>query len=109
MLVTDTGWYWLTVQFGNNCSITDSIKVLYAQCSCSMYIPNAFTPNNDGMNEGFRTYNLCEMSYYEFAFTTELASKYSAQKNHQSPGMESIKAKGSGRHVCLHRKIYTTY
>jgi gliding motility-associated-like protein len=65
ILATDTGWHSLTVKYGSNCSVTDSTKVLYAQCSCSMYIPNAFSPNNDGMNEGFRTYNLCDMGYFE--------------------------------------------
>jgi gliding motility-associated-like protein len=32
---------------------------------CRLYIPNAFTPNSDGRNDGFRTFTSCGLEAYE--------------------------------------------
>ncbi|MEI8074023.1 MAG: gliding motility-associated C-terminal domain-containing protein, partial [Bacteroidota bacterium] len=50
--VTQSGTYQVTVN--NQCGIkTADINVL-AICDAPLYIPNAFTPNADGLNEVFR-------------------------------------------------------
>ena len=51
LLATDTGLYTITVT-RNNCSATDSIY-LSGDCSFWYYIPNAFTPNGDEINNVF--------------------------------------------------------
>jgi len=54
-LITDKpGIYSLTVVDAKGCKGSDTIKVVQKDCLFGIYIPNAFTPNNDGHNEMFR-------------------------------------------------------
>ena len=42
------------------CKATDTLTVTTLDCNgCSVYIPNAFTPNNDEANDIFTTYTNC--------------------------------------------------
>ncbi len=51
--VAEPGTYWLTVTDENGCSGTDSTIILPKSCIGGIYIPNAFTPNADGLNDVF--------------------------------------------------------
>lgn len=56
MVVTNPGTYWVNVS--NSCgSVTDSVKVTN-DCLPDIYIPSAFTPDGDGMNDVFRILNV---------------------------------------------------
>lgn len=52
--VTSPGQYILTVQDNNSCTGKDTILVVAKTCTRAVYIPNAFTPNNDVNNDIFR-------------------------------------------------------
>ena len=53
-----------TVTISNQCeSLTDSIMVSYIDCDtaeCQIFLPNTFTPNNDGDNDFFGPLSNCE-------------------------------------------------
>lgn len=55
LLVTTPGTYRLTVKDKNGCMGYDSTKVHLKECMEGIFVPNAFTPNADGKNDGFTT------------------------------------------------------
>jgi gliding motility-associated-like protein len=59
------GKYFVTVY--NNCSQDKKEFTLqYQECPCDIWTPNAFTPNNDGLNDQFRPVVQCNVQEYDF-------------------------------------------
>ncbi len=58
ILVTAEGWYKVTITTAGGCQTTDSVLMLYAFVPLTM--PNAFTPDGDGLNDVFRPVTLPE-------------------------------------------------
>jgi gliding motility-associated-like protein len=57
--INKAGTYTLIVT--NDCSIdTKTINITLNKCPCDVYIPNAFTPNNDNLNDLFRPIFDCQ-------------------------------------------------
>lgn len=65
--ITEPGKYWVTVT--NDCGIYSDTTIVYkASCKCFLYIPNAFTPNHDGLNENYGPVtDGCNFIKYHFA------------------------------------------
>jgi gliding motility-associated-like protein len=60
-LVRLEGFYQVAVT--NECgTITHEIEVINEDCSCEPFIPNAFTPNNDGNNDRLEVFSNCEIN-----------------------------------------------
>jgi gliding motility-associated-like protein len=53
---------WITNYCG---TATDSFEVIYTDCYCDLYVPNAFTPEGDGHNEVFVPVTSCDLFQYE--------------------------------------------
>jgi len=62
-IVRDAGTYWVVIN--NNCGvISDTIIIEVKDCDCSLYIPNAFTPNGDDINNNFQIKSNCDLQKY---------------------------------------------
>ena len=55
-----------TVSLSNFCgTATDNFVLQTKSCNCYLYIPNAFTPTGDGLNECFKAFYDCEFEQYQ--------------------------------------------
>jgi gliding motility-associated-like protein len=56
-------------------SLDIPFNVSFENCDCDFYIPNAFTPNNDGLNDVFEVQLFCEVSFYELSIYNRWGEK----------------------------------
>ena len=72
--ITQPGIYW--VEVANDCnSITATIAVDNNECGCAVVVPNAFSPNGDGINDGFTAKPQCEFTDYYLAVFNRWGTK----------------------------------
>lgn len=63
IVIIDSGIYF--VEITDVCKVyTDSFSLTTEDCSCSIFIPNVFTPNGDGLNDNFYAVIGCDLDYY---------------------------------------------
>ena len=78
--VTREGVY--SVSVTNSCGTSnDSVSVNYEDCACKFYVPQAFTPNNDGKNDLFMPKYQCVYSNYELRIFNRWGQAVFASKN----------------------------
>lgn len=65
ILVEESGLYVVTAY--NQCGTDmDTVEVYTENCDCFVYVPNAFTDDNDGINDWFGPEFYCDFLEYEF-------------------------------------------
>ncbi len=68
--VDDTGTYWVACEAGCAAAVfIDTIHVSAINCDCFSDIPTAFTPNNDGRNDGFKPLIQSECKFDDYRFS----------------------------------------
>lgn len=72
---TSPGIFYLTVTDGNSCVGKDSILIQAAQNCIPISIPNAFTPNQDGLNDIFKPVIKQDVVAYSFIIYNRFGQK----------------------------------
>jgi gliding motility-associated-like protein len=80
---TKPGVYWLEVVDGNGCKGRDTIVVALKQCMQGLYVPTAFTPNNDHKNDKLRAMLFGNIAAFEFLIYNRLGQLVFQTKSHQ--------------------------
>lgn len=60
-----SGRYSCVVATAAGCSDTCLYDITIHYTQCGTYIPNAYSPNGDGINDYFQTYSTCPVLYYQ--------------------------------------------
>jgi gliding motility-associated-like protein len=69
-----TGLYSITAT--NGCgSDTATMNMVFEPCPCALILPNAFTPNGDGVNDNFRPLHACDMQDYTMTIFNSYGEK----------------------------------
>jgi gliding motility-associated-like protein len=72
--VKDSGTYQVIAK--NGCGMdTLSAKISYYSCACTLLLPNAFTPNSDGVNDSFHPLHPCEMTNFHMSIFNRYGQK----------------------------------
>ena len=73
IIIEDSGLYRLRVY--NECGAQlDEIKIEIEDCSCVLYVPSAFTPNGDVLNDEFLS-SYCELESFKLEIFTRWGEK----------------------------------
>jgi gliding motility-associated-like protein len=71
---TQTGVYRIIAQ--NGCGRdTAEMNIVFDACPCNLLLPNAFTPNGDGINDNFRPLHACDMENYSMTIFNRYGEK----------------------------------
>ena len=84
-LITATakGLYWAQATY-NGCVYKDSIVFDQKNCSCDIEMPNAFSPNGDGINDVYHPYIKCFPRNYQLSFFNRFGQQVFSSKDYHA-------------------------
>lgn len=69
-----SGEVWVTAT--NICgSVSDTIIINFEDCDCRPFVPSAFSPNRDGLNDQLKVHLSCPISSFEFKIFNRFGTK----------------------------------
>jgi gliding motility-associated-like protein len=75
--------------------------------NCKIFIPNAFSPNNDGRNDVFRPETSCELASYELRVFNRWGDEVFASQSPEQGWDGSIKSQPAAAGVYVYIVTYT--
>lgn len=107
--VNQAGSYSLTVTNAGGCAATDTISVTELTCIEGVFIPSAFTPNRDGLNDTFKPKIYANLESYEFMIFTRWGELIFSSKKPGAGWDGTIKGKAmpAGNFVwkCVYKEV----
>jgi len=94
IVIDKPGPYWLTATDINGCTGTEKITVFEKECMYGVYIPTAFTPNNDGKNDIFKALVFGKVQSFRLQ-VFDRAGQLIFQTNNPGKGWDGL-SKGMG-------------
>ena len=79
--ITQPGIYTLRVTDTYNCSGTDTVLVGLKECLTGFYMPNAFTPDGNGLNDGIAPKLFARVVFYEFSIYNRFGERVFFTRN----------------------------
>jgi gliding motility-associated-like protein len=78
--ITQPGKYWVSVM--NRCGkFADTLRADFNTCRCNYFVPTAFTPNNDGLNDKVAPILDCSGAEYSFRIVNRFGQIVFESKN----------------------------
>ena len=79
-------------------SSSDLVVVEDEYCGCNVWVPNAFTPDSDGLNDGFQIVSSCEWDSFEFTVFNRWGERVWFTDDPDSPWSGGTTLLGDGNH-----------
>jgi gliding motility-associated-like protein len=73
--IATPGPYWVKVNYYASCDKTYPIDVVFKSCDCDVYIPSAFTPNGDNLNDLLRPLPISGCEFIHFVVYNRFGQK----------------------------------
>lgn len=94
LFVTNEKTYWAEALL-NECKFRDSITIRYKKCDCNTVVPNAFSPNGDGINDLFLTKMDCVPTQFNIVVFNRNGQPVFETKNYTQPWDGKINGKNA--------------
>lgn len=80
--LTQSGNYTITASDDLGCTKDFTVKTEFKDCiGCKIFVPNAFTPNDDGLNDVLKTHSSCPIEDYQLQIFNRWGQKVFETKN----------------------------